>query len=539
MVELKPLEKPKIEDPPRPISKVITTHPQVEDPKREKSSFDKPHEIEKKEARQKEHLVDHYSININNIIVEIRIISREEKPVPIYDVSITNISENTKLILEKIREEFVSKINIEEIEDLGSDEMSDIRERFQKEINGLITKYFPKTDQKTADMLINYMLQESLGLGKIEILLKDKNLEEIVINNHIEPVWVYHKKYGWLETTVHIPSESKIRHYATMIGREIGKEITNLNPLMDAHLLTGDRVNATLAPISNKGNTITIRKFATDPWTITKFIKQNAISFEAAALIWLAIQNELSMLIAGGTGSGKTSMLNVVSNFFPPNQRIISIEDTRELVLPNNLHWVPMEIRMPNPEGKGGVSMLDLLINSLRMRPDRILVGEIRRKAEAEVLLEAMHTGHSVYSTVHANTAEEVITRLTNPPIDIPKPVISSLSLIIVQNRNRRTNKRRTLQIAEVLPNGELNILMRLNVQKDELENVNPSKTVLERLKLYSGMTDTEIQEDLKLKTRILKWMVKNDVDEIHKIGMIFARYYTGTLKLGDEDGSL
>src|SRR3989344_858362 len=527
MTKLKPLDKPQESKETPNLSSPSYVGPEK-----------KTEKLEKKEEKKKERLVDHYQININNILVDIHIIWKEEKPVPIYDVSITNISEHTKLILEKIREEFVSKINIGEIEDLGTDQMSDIRERFQKEINGLITKYFPKTDQKTADMLINYMLQESLGLGKIEILLKDKNLEEVVINNHTEPVWVYHKKYGWLETTVHIPSEGRIRHYATMIGREIGKEITNLNPLMDAHLLSGDRVNATLNPISTKGNTITIRKFAADPWTITKFINQNVISFEAAALVWLAIQNELSILIAGGTGSGKTSMLNVISNFFPPNQRMISIEDTRELVLPKNLHWIPMETRLPNPEGKGGVSMLDLLINSLRMRPDRILVGEIRRKAEAEVLLEAMHTGHSVYSTIHANNAEEVMTRLTNPPIDVPKPVISSLSLIIVQNRNRRTNKRRTLQIAEVLPNGDLNMLMRLNVQRDELENVNPSRTVLERLKLYSGMTDAEIQEDLKVKTHILKWLVKNNIDDVHKIGMIFSRYYTGTLKLEEEDGN-
>ena len=191
--------------------------------------------------------------------------------------------------------------------------------------------------------------------------------------------------------------------------------------------------------------------------------------------MWLAIQNELSILVAGGTGSGKTSMLNVVSNFFPPNQRIISIEDTRELILPNNLHWVPLETRLPNPEGKGEITMLDLLVNRLRMRPDRIIVGEIRRQREAQVVLEAMHTGHSVYATIHANNADEVIVRLTNPPIDIPKPMISSLSLILVQSRNRRTGKRRTLQIAEVTPTGDANILMQLNVHDDVLEKINKS----------------------------------------------------------------
>ena len=212
---------------------------------------------------------------------------------------------------------------------------------------------------------------------------------------------------------------------------------------MDAHLKTGDRVNATLSPISSKGNTITIRKFAVKPWTVTDFLKEGVISYEGAALLWSAVQNELSIIITGGTASGKTSMLNVISNFFPPNQRIISMEDTREIVLPKTLHWVPLETRLPNPEGKGGIEMLDLIINALRMRPDRIIVGEIRRKAEAEVLFEAMHTGHSVYGTLHANNVKETINRLTNPPIDLPKQILSALSLIVVQHINRRTGRRR------------------------------------------------------------------------------------------------
>lgn len=479
-------------------------------------------------------LLDKYSIEINNIIVDVRIVIKEDESVPQYILSITNISDTTKLILEKIRQEFISRLDLGDLERTKEHDIEDVRERFKKEIRGLIDKYFPNTDEKTSDMLVNYLIEENLGLGKIEMLLKDPSLEEIVINNHTEPVWIYHRKHGWLKTNIRIFTEARIRHYATMIGRDVNKEITALNPLMDAHLTTGDRVNATLSPISTKGNTITIRKFAEDPWTITKFIKQGTINIEAAAFIWLAIQNEMSLLIAGGTGSGKTSMLNVVSNFFPANQRILSIEDTRELTLPGNLHWVPMETRLPNPEGKGGVTMLDLLVNSLRMRPDRILVGEIRRKAEAEVLLEAMHTGHSVYATIHANNAEEVVTRLTNPPIDIPKPMISSLSLVIVQNRNRRTGKRRTLQVAEILSNGDPNILLQLNIKDDMLEKVKESKTVINRLELYTGMSKKDIEEDIQEKMGVLNWMVKNNMDNINKIGQLMADYYMGRLKIED-----
>jgi flagellar protein FlaI len=478
-------------------------------------------------------ILDKYAIQINNILVDIIIETTPEESVPLYNVSIANISPTTKIILEKIRQEFISKMNIQDLEKFESaEELVNVREQFRTEIKDLILRYFPHTDDKTMGMLINYLLEENLGLGKIEILLKDAGLEEIVVNNHTEPVWVYHRKHGWLKTNVLIPTESRIRHFSTMIGREVGKEITNLNPLMDAHLTTGDRVNATLNPISNKGNTITIRKFAEDPWTITKFIEQGTISVEAAAFIWLAIQNELSVLIAGGTGSGKTSMLNVVANFFPPNQRIISIEDTRELTLPSNLHWVPMETRLPNPEGKGGVSMLDLLVNSLRMRPDRIIVGEIRRKKEAEVMLEAMHTGHSVYATIHANNADEVLMRLTNPPIDIPKQMVSALSLILVQNRNRRTGKRRTLQVAEILPDGTPRVLLRHNAQKDIIEKIAESEVMIDRLELYTGMSKEEIEFDLQQKRQILKWMAKKKVVTVDEIGLTVAKYYTGHLSL-------
>lgn len=479
-------------------------------------------------------LLDRYNINVDGIAVTIDVVEDKNLAVPVYIVNLTNIGDTTKLILEKIREEFITTLDYDEIEKSKQDNFDNLKDRFKDSIGKLIDKYFPDTTSSTKQTLINYLLEENLGLGKIEILLKDKFLEEIVINNHKEPVWVYHKAHGWLQTNIRIMTESRIRHYATMIGREVNKEITTLNPLMDANLLTGDRVNATLNPISSKGNTITIRKFAEDPWTITKFIKSGTISITAAALVWLAIQNEMSMIIVGGTGSGKTSMLNVVSNFFPPNQRILSIEDTRELMLAKNLHWVPMETRVPNPEGKGGVSMLDLLVNSLRMRPDRIVVGELRRRQEVEVLLEAMHTGHSVYATFHANTAEEAIVRMTSPPIDLPKKMIASLSMFLVQNRNRRTGKRRTLQIAELTSEGDPRILMQLNAQKDKLEQVNESVKLLKSISLYTGLSKEAIMADIKEKQAILKWMIEKEIFDVNDIGKVMAKYYNGQLKVGN-----
>lgn len=169
--------------------------------------------------------------------------------------------------------------------------------------------------------------------------------------------------------------------------------------------------------------------FRRKPWVITDLIENKTIDINVAALLWTSIQYEMNMIVSGGTATGKTTFLNVMMPFIPINHRILSIEDTREIELPSFLHWVPLTTREPNFEGKGEVSMLDLLVNSLRMRPDRIIVGEIRRAREAEVLFEAMHTGHSVYATLHADTAAQTYRRLVNPPISVPEPLLEALDL--------------------------------------------------------------------------------------------------------------
>ena len=474
-------------------------------------------------------VIDSYKLNVDGTIVDVTIYSEDKEPVPIYNISILNISRATQRILNKLKEEFVSTVRIAGTQE---DREDNIKKRFRKEIRILVNKYFPNIDHETSELLIHNVIQQNVGLGNIEILLKDRYIEEIVVNCAEDPVWVYHRKLGWLKTNVYIEDDSKVRHYSTSIGRTVGKEITLLKPLMDAHLKTGDRVNATLKPISTKGNTITIRKFSEKPWSITDLVRSNTFNFEAAAWVWLAIQNEMSMLIAGGTGSGKTSTLNAISNFFPPNQRIISIEDTREITLPNTLHWVPMETRLPNPEGKGEITMLDLVINSLRMRPDRIIMGEVRRKNEAEVLFEAMHTGHSVYATLHANNTEETITRLTTPPIDMPKAVLESLSFILVQNRNRKTGTRRIFQLAEIEKTGDARILMQRDIAGDQLKKIAESKRTVETLQLYTGMKPAEMEKDIEGKIAVLKWLVRKDIDDVHKIGIIMSKYYAGKLRI-------
>jgi flagellar protein FlaI len=493
------------------------------------SSSPKPKEKKKEIDEKKENLklIHEYEFVSDKIPVKVSIYSTDKEFVPLYTISISSISETTSIILERIRKELIKEVNLGQVSASDYNREGLAKEKFMQTIANLIKKHFPDAEAKTTEFLTSYLIQKSLGMGNLEILDDDPELEEIVINCASEPVWVYHKKYGWLKTKIILKDEEQVRHYSSMLGRKVGRQISVLEPLMDANIEGGDRVNATLKPISSKGNTITLRKFSERPWTITEFIKQKTISIEAAAFLWHCIQYELSTLITGGTASGKTSMLNVITNFFPPNQRIISIEDTREIQLPKFQHWVPMVTRQPNTEGKGGIAMIDLLVNSLRMRPDRIIVGEIRRKKEAEILFEAIHTGHSVFATVHANNVKETITRLTSPPIEIPKSMLPAISLIVVQYRNRRSGLRRTFQIAEIQEDGSANLLEQYDTKKDILVKVNRSKSVLSTLELYTGQKKDAIMREINQKVKILKWLVRHDISEINDVGKVMAEFYT------------
>jgi flagellar protein FlaI len=476
--------------------------------------------------------IDSYNIVAEKIPLSIHIYSRKGEPVPFYYLSLLNITDETKRIIERIREDIITSLNFELTKKKSKEGEKEIKTQFREKLKETITTQFSGSTEETIELITNYIIITSLGLAEIEFLLKDDQLEEVVINNSTTPVWVYHRKHGWLKTNVLFNDENKIRHFATLIGRNVDKGISLLEPLLDAHLETGDRVNATLAPITTNGNTITIRKFSKVPWSITAFLRNGSIDLTTAALVWQAIQYELSIIIAGGTGSGKTSFLNGISNFFPPNQRIISIEDTRELKLPETLHWVPMQSRLPNPEGKGEITMLDCMINTLRMRPDRIIVGEVRREKELEVMFEAMHTGHSVYSTFHASSIQEAIARLTNPPINLPKQLLSSIGLIVVQHRNRRTGRRRTFQVAEVGDDGTPSVIMQYDLSAEVMRQVTAPDRILKTLNLYTGMSTKQVYDNLQEKMSVLQWLVAKNITDINVIGLIMSDYYTDNARL-------
>lgn len=476
--------------------------------------------------------IESYKVQSENIEITVRIAQTLGKNLK-YELVLPELSAATSALLDSIRNQLVIETSITTSEILDPKIIESLKNKFSSKASEMIEKHLPNIREDVKAYLIGSLLHEMLGLGNVEFLMNDQNLEEIIITSSKEPIRVYHKKYGWLETNITVKSEDQIQNYSSIIARRVGRQITTLNPLLDAHLVTGDRANAVLYPISTKGNTITIRKFARDPWTVTDFIKNNTCNSNILALIWLAVQYEMNILISGGTASGKTSMLNVIMPFTPPNQRILSIEDTREIQLAEHLYWCPLITRQPNPEGKGEVSMLDLLINALRMRPDRIILGEMRKKDQAEVLFEAMHTGHAVYATVHADTINETIKRLTNPPIEVPPNLLGAVNLNVVMFRDRRRGLRRTYQLGEFVPVEEEsrtmvkpNILYRWKPEKDEMVPHADSARLFEELSRHTGMTLKEINKDLAIKKSILDWMVKHDYRSIHQVGRVMNAYY-------------
>ncbi|MFH0861858.1 MAG: ATPase, T2SS/T4P/T4SS family [Candidatus Altiarchaeota archaeon] len=486
-----------------------------------------------KEAKEAE-VLDSYELEADGIKTPVQIVMKDF--VPHYKLILPELDVATIALMDDIKDRLISGVEMSTSEILDPKQLGQLTKEFSNSADTIINEELGSLNEDVKKHLVHRMLHELLGLDEIEYFLSDPNLEEIIVNSASEPIRVYHKKWGWLLTNITPVSEMRIQNYANTIARRVGREITTLNPLLDAHLVSKDRANAILTPIATKGNTITIRKFARDPWTATDFINSGTASPDVLALIWLMMQYEMNILISGGTGSGKTSFLNIMMPFIPPNHRIISIEDTRELQLPEFLYWCPLTTREPNPEGKGEVNMLDLIVNALRMRPDRIVMGEIRKKREAEVLFEAMHTGHSVYGTIHADTCEQTITRITNPPIDIPHTMLEAVHLNVVMFRDRRRGIRRIFEVGEFLVDedkrhsGDIrykpNIIYRWDARDDKIiPNVEPMRLFTE-LYRHTGLTRAEVVDDINQKRSILAWMVSHKVRQINDVGKVFNRYY-------------
>ncbi len=303
--------------------------------------------------------------------------------------------------------------------------------------------------------LVSDMADEILGFGPVEPLLRDPTVTEVMVNR---PDQVYCERFGKLELTdVQFRDAEHIRHVIDKIVTPLGRRIDESSPMVDARLPDGSRVNAIVPPLSLNGPVLTIRKFSVDPYTVEDLIGFGTISQGMAAFLAACVKIKLNVIVSGGSGAGKTTLLNVLSSFIPEGERIVSVEDAAELKL-HQPHVVRLESRPPNIEGKGEIRIRDLVRNCLRMRPDRIIVGEVRG-GEALDMLQAMNTGHEgSISTIHANTPRDALSRLETmvmmagmelPSRAIREQVASAIHLI-VQIGRLTDGSRKVVSVSEV-----------------------------------------------------------------------------------------
>ncbi len=413
----------------------------------------------------------------------------------------------------------------------------------EKNLRVLIDELSLKMTNESFLKIMYYIYRDFIGLNEIEPLMQDYFIEDIECNGVDSPVYVVHRKYRNLRTNIMYRGLDKLTSFVEKLAQKAGKYISYANPLLDGRLPDGSRVNSTYTQdISSKGPTFTIRRFSKVPWTPIKLIESGSASPELLAYLWMAIEYERNMMIIGGTGTGKTSFLNSISFFIPPQARIVSIEDTKEL---NLLHenWLPSVARegigLANILGQrhGEVSLFLLLKESFRQRPDYVIVGEVRGE-EAYVLFQGMSSGHPSLGTMHAENIETFIRRLETPPINLSPSLVNSLDIlcILTQKKIREKEVRRVEEIVEVLHVSDqvgqatTNTPFKWDPATDKFF-FKTNSGVLRRISVTHGISMEKMLKEFQLRIMVLIAMHKKRIIEAREVQDIINLYYKNQRK--------
>ncbi len=443
---------------------------------------------------------------------------------------------SSKLGLSK---EFLNDLNNEVIHEIESLNLLHVLP--DKKALDLIKKSFLVLVKKHLSFIVHpeelthFVLDKTLGFGFLSHLMNDAWLEEIMVNGYNKNVFVFHRKYGMCETNIPVKKDGFIGRLVYRIAATVNRELSDSQPLLDARLPDGSRANATSPYATPFGPTLTIRKFSTVPLSIIDLINNGTMTAEIAAFLWMIVEGfgvePMNLIVTGGSGTGKTSTLNSLSVFIRKEDRIITIEDTTELHLGSRKNWIQMEARPPI-SGIPELSMDDLLKNALRMRPDRLILGEVRGP-EAQTLFTAMDTGHSgCMGTVHANNGRELITRLKSAPMKVPDIMLPLLDVIVVQYRMHAPGKgiiRRIAQINEVSRMDEQTLLGELFVWKKEddiIEKTNTPSHILEKIAGLTAKTKREVMKEIQIRQRVIEWMTLSGINANPDVEKIIQKYY-------------
>lgn len=457
----------------------------------------------------------------------------EDRGELVYRVVEPDIQGNTERILERIKQILERSFDVNFTE-LAQEEA---REYLYDKIDMVVDKYNISLSQKQREVIRYYVYRDFAGLGKLEPLMNDREVEDISCDGSGIPVYVYHRnpRFGSIRTNLVWEEPGELDSFVMKLAQRTGKSISVSEPLLDGALPDGSRVQATLATdIARKGSNFTIRRFTEDPLTPVHMMDYETENAQMLSYLWTLVEHGKSVLVAGTTGSGKTSQLNALSLFIRPDKKIVSIEDTPELRLPHD-HWVPEVARSgfgTSAEESGQVSMDDLLKESLRQRPEYIIVGEVRGE-EAYILFQQMATGHTGLSTIHADSLEMLMDRLTTQPMSLSPSLIETLDAIMLISRIRRgdTYVRRIKGIYEVEGYNkrggiDANKVFEWDPRDDTYNTVNDS-LLLKDIVEQTGMDEEELKEELVNRQHVLNWMQQEQHKHYRKVGDIISRYYS------------
>ena len=441
---------------------------------------------------------------------------------PTYQVCEVGLTKGEEELLKEIRLRLYELINVD-FTSLNGDGPED----FLKQKVLEITKDFGiRLSSESMERIMYYVTRDLIGYGRLDPVLRDKKAEDISADGPGIPVYVYHHNYGSLKTNIAFNQE-ELDSLIYKLAQRSGRHISMAKPLLDASLPSQDRLQLSIGrEVTTRGSTFTIRKFRETPFTPIDLINLGTLSGEMAVYFWLAVENGFNILIAGGTASGKTTFLNTISMFIPPNSKVISIEDTREI---NLLHqnWIPSVTR--DTTERGSIEMFDLLRTALRQRPEYLLVGEVRGR-EAYTLFQAMATGHITFSTLHADSVESLVKRLTKPPIDIPLMLLDSIDIVALvsmvkagDTRVRRCTK--VIEVTDIDFNSETlktNEVFRSTA--DSFQFSGESRVFLKAMEKLN-MSEEELSAEYARRLRIMNRLCENKVNDFYTLSRLFFDY--------------
>jgi len=425
--------------------------------------------------------------------------------------------------------------------------ISYLEEKIRKVIKELAI--FLKPDQYIKIMY--YIYRNFVGLNEIEPLLRDPWLEDIGCDGVGIPIYVVHRKYGSLKTNIVYGKLDDLREFVVKLSERCGRYVSYAEPILDGTLPDGSRVNATLAgDVSTRGPTFSIRKFTERPFSPVDQILLGTSSPLVMAFFWYLVESGVSLLISGGVATGKTTFLNSICMFIPPEAKVVSIEDTRELSIPHE-NWIPSVTRlgfgipMPTGEKYGEITLFDLLKGSFRQNPDYAIVGEVRGK-EAYVMFQGMSSGHPCLSTFHAGSVDTVIKRLTTPPIELSPSLVETLDAVIIMTHAKERGKsaRRVKETDEIISVDhktlEANTFKSVEWNpKDDTFKFDKNSALLKKIARNKGISIEDILKEIARRNTVLEWMTKKGIKDYAKVCKIINEYYKNPEKVLNQAGTV